>query len=152
LSASAPSQLATAIAAAPPPALVGGDLRDSEGQPERGSRRERLTSWRAFVSVTRLSRFERWVPALRDFNRYKDPMPSQAVRVSCISGALFAMRRSDYEAIGGMDEGYFLHVEDVDLARRAEQRGWPVLFLPGPHGVHARSSSEIDARIVSAHK
>ncbi len=148
----APSLLTAAVAAGPPPAVVGGDLRDSEGRPERGSRRERLTSWKAFVSVTGLSRFERWAPALRDFNRHKDPMPSSAVRVGCISGALFAIRKTDYDDIGGMDEGYFLHVDDVDFCRRVEERGWPVLFLPGPHGVHVRSSSQVDRQAVSAHK
>lgn len=152
LSADALTRLAVALGTAPPPAIVGGDLRDSEGRPERGSRRERLTTWRAFVSATGLSRFERWAPAFRDFNRHTDPMPETAVRVSCISGALFAIRKADYDAIGRMDEGYFLHVDDVDLCRRAEERGWPVLFLPGPHGVHVRSSSQADARVVSAHK
>jgi GT2 family glycosyltransferase len=146
------AKIAEALRAAPPPAVIGGDLRDGEGRPERGSRRERLTSWRAFVSVTRLSSFERWAPALRDFNRHSDPMPREAARVNCISGALFAIRKVDFEAIGGLDEGYFLHVDDVDLCRRAELRGWPVVFLPGPHGVHRRSSSETHPRTVSAHK
>jgi len=152
LNADAIARIATALNSTPPPAVIGGDLRDGEGRPERGSRRERLTTWRAFVSVTHLSRFERWAPALRDFNRHTDPMPREAARVNCISGALFAIRKADFEAIGGLDEGYFLHVDDVDLCRRAEQRGWPVVFLPGPHGVHRRSSSEIDPSVVSAHK
>lgn len=152
LNVDAVARIAAALAAVPPPAIVGGDLRDADGRPERGSRRERLTSWRAFVSVSHLSRFERWAPALRDFNRHTDPLPHEAVRVSCISGALFALRKADYAAIGGLDEGYFLHVDDVDLCRRAEQRGWPVVFLPGPHGVHRRSSSEIDPRVVASHK
>lgn len=152
LNADAPSRLAAALVAAPAPAVVGGDLRDGDGRPERGSRRERLTSWRAFVSVTGLSRLERLAPAFRDFNRHTDPMPCEAVRVNCISGALFALRKADYDAIGGLDEGYFLHVDDIDLCRRAEERHWPVLFVPGPHGTHVRSSSQIDPRIVSAHK
>ena len=146
------SRLEAALAAGPPPAIVGGDLRDDQGRPARGSRRQRLTFWRAFVSVTGLSRFEGWAPALRDFNRHTDPMPNGPTRVGCISGALLAVRRADFDAIGALDEGYFLHVEDIDLCRRAEERGWPVLFLPGPHGVHRRSSSDIDPRIVSAHK
>ena len=40
----AATRLAAALAAAPAPALIGGDLRDSQGRPERGSRRERLTA------------------------------------------------------------------------------------------------------------
>lgn len=144
--------LVSALAVAPPPAIVGGDLRDEAGHPERGSRRERLTLWRAIVSFSGLSRLERVIPAFRDFNRHCDPVPDRAVRVGAISGALLAVRRADFEALGGFDEGYFMHVEDLDLCRRAEDAGWPVLFQPGPHGVHARSSSEVSGGEVAQHK
>lgn len=147
----APSLLA-ALAAAPPPAIVGGDLRDAEGRPERGARRERLTLWRAFVSFTGLSRLEGLSPAFRDFNRHRDPMPPAPIRVSAVSGALMCIRRADFEALGGFDERYFVHVEDVDLCRRAEDAGWPVLFAPGPHGVHVRSTADVPAAEVERHK
>ena len=39
-------RLLGALSAAPPPAIAGGDLRDEQGRPERGSRRDRLTLWR----------------------------------------------------------------------------------------------------------
>lgn len=146
------THLAAALAAAPPPAIIGGDLRDREGRPERGARRERLTLWRAVVSFTGLSRLEAVIPAFRDFNRERDPMPDHAAPVSAISGALMAMRRADFEALGGFDEGYFLHVEDVDLCRRAQDAGWRVLFLPGPHGVHVRSTSVAPPAEIARHK
>lgn len=136
----------------PMPALVGGDLRDPRGRPDRGSRRERLTLWRAFVSFSGLARFERLAPWFRDFNRHWEPLPKGPLSMSAVSGALMMVRRSDFEALGGFDEGYFLHVEDLDLCRRAEDRGWKVLFVPGPHGVHVRSSSQVDARTIAAHK
>jgi GT2 family glycosyltransferase len=145
-------RLAAALEAAPPPAIVGGDLRDEAGCPERGSRRDRLTLWRAFVSFTGLSRFERLAPLLRDFNRHTDPLPAQPVAVGAISGALLVMRRDDFEGLGGFDESYFVHVEDIDICRRAEIAGWQVLFAPGPHGVHLRSSSETEAGEIGRHK
>lgn len=145
-------RLAAALEAAPPPALVGGDLRDRDGRPERGSRRERLTLWRAFVAFSGLSRLEPIAPVFRDFNRHGDPLPSAPQRVGAVSGALMAMRRADFERIGGFDEGYFVHVEDLDLCRRAEDLGWPVLFAPGPHGRHVRSTSAIAPEIVARHK
>lgn len=129
------------------PAIVGGDLRDENGRPERGSRRDRLTLWRAFVSFSGLSRL-----GFRDYNRHTDPLPAVPERVGAISGALFVMRRADFAKLGGFDEGYFLHVEDLDLCRRAEEAHWPVVFAPGPHGRHLRSTSEADARDVSRHK
>jgi hypothetical protein len=146
------ARLIAALEAAPPPAIVGGDLRDENGQPERGSRRDRLTLWRAFVSFSGLSRLERIAPFLRDFNRHADPLPSAPVAVGAVSGALIATRRKDFVALGGFDEAYFLHVEDLDLCRRAELAGWRVLFAPGPHGVHLRSSSEAETQTIARHK
>lgn len=140
-------RLAAAVEAAPPPAIVGGDLRDDAGQPERGSRRERLTLWRAFVYASGLTAW-----GFRDFNRHRDPLPDAPQRVGAVSGALIAVRKADFEKLGGFDEGYFLHVEDIDLCRRAEEAGWPVLFAPGPHGVHIRSTSAADAGFLSRHK
>ncbi|WP_395645251.1 glycosyltransferase [Terricaulis sp.] len=152
LRADAISALAVALAAAPPPAIVGGDLRDGQGRPDRGSRRDRLTLWRAFVSFSGLSRLERVTPALRDFNRHRDPLPDRAVGVGAVSGALMAMRRVDLNALGGFDEEYFVHVEDLDLCRRAEAAGWRVLFQPGPHGLHVRSSSDVGGGELRRHK
>lgn len=146
------ARLAQALNEAPPPAIVGGDLRDARGRPERGSRRERLTAWRAFVYASGLARLEPALPFFRDFNRHRDPLPVAPARVGAVSGALLAMRRADFDALGGFDEAYFVHVEDIDLCRRAEQRGWPVLFVPGPHGVHVRSTSAADAGFIARHK
>lgn len=143
----APPRLLAALEAAPPPAIMGGDLRDERGRPERGSRRDRLTLWRATVAFAGLTRL-----GLRDFNRHADPLPGAPQRVGAISGALFAVRRADFERLGGFDEGYFLHVEDLDLCRRAEDAGWPVLFAPGPHGIHLRSTSEASPRAIARHK
>lgn len=141
------TRLSAVLAAAPPPAIVGGDLRDEHGRPERGSRRERLTLWRAFTAYTGLTRL-----GLRDFNRHTDPLPEAPQLVGAISGALFLIRREDFARLGGFDEGYFLHFEDIDLCRRAEDRGWPVIFAPGPHGLHMRSSSDAPATDIAAHK
>ncbi len=141
------TRLTAVLAAAPPPAIVGGDLRDEQGRPERGSRRERLTLWRAFTAFTGLTRL-----GLRDFNRHTDPLPAAPQRVGAISGALFVIRREDFTTLGGFDEGYFIHVEDLDLCRRAELLGWRVLFAPGPHGRHLRSTSDADPRTIARHK
>lgn len=145
----APDQLLRALDATPGLAIIGGDLRDAQGQPDRAARRARVTLWRAFVSFTGLSRLQHWSPLLRDLHAEGDVAP---MRVSAVSGALFAMRRADFEALGGFDEGYFLHVEDIDLCRRVEDAGGSVLFAPGPHGLHERSSSEVSPVDLARHK
>ena len=39
------------------------------------------------------------------------------------AGSCFAVRRTDFEAVGGFDESFFYWYEDVDLARRLRNRG-----------------------------
>ncbi|MGL5095686.1 MAG: glycosyltransferase, partial [Planctomycetia bacterium] len=49
-----------------------------------------------------------------------------------VTGAAILIRRALLEALGGMDETYFLYYEDVDLCRRAWRAGFSVRFEPGP--------------------
>lgn len=134
------------------PALIGGDVRDAAGNPDRGTRRDRVTLWSAFVSFSGLSRLERISPAFRDLHRHGDPLPKEAAEFAHVSGALMMMRRADFERLGGFDEAYFLHVEDIDLCWRVTQAGGHVLFQPGAIGTHARSSSQVASREVETHK
>jgi len=50
--------------------------------------------------------------------------------VDWLSGACAMLRREMVERIGGMDEGYFMYIEDVDLCYRAHQAGYEVVYFP----------------------
>jgi len=52
-----------------------------------------------------------------------------------IGGALL-IRRKVLMEIGGFDERYWLYFEDVDLCRRAWERGWRVTYYPEVKIVH----------------
>ncbi len=43
-----------------------------------------------------------------------------------VSGAAFAIKKTDFDFLGGFDEGYFLYYEDVDLCRRAKKEGFSI--------------------------
>jgi len=47
-----------------------------------------------------------------------------------ISGACFAIRKHDYEILGGFDETFFMYNEDSDLSWRAFQNGYTIKYLP----------------------
>ena len=49
--------------------------------------------------------------------------PRALQRVDAVSGALMLMPRALFDRVGGFDEGYRLHAEDLDLCRRARDAG-----------------------------
>jgi hypothetical protein len=53
-----------------------------------------------------------------------------------VSGACLLVRRTTLEALGGLDEGFFLYEEDVDLCVRAARLGQQVLFEPRAEVLH----------------
>jgi len=61
--------------------------------------------------------------------------------VDAVSGALMLLPRTVFERIGGFDEGYFLHCEDLDLCRRARDAGWRAVCARELRVVHAKGGS-----------
>jgi N-acetylglucosaminyl-diphospho-decaprenol L-rhamnosyltransferase len=54
----------------------------------------------------------------------------ERTRVAWATGCCLLVRRECLLDLGGFDEDYFLYYEDVDLCRRARERGWHVWFEP----------------------
>ena len=131
--------LVEAVDATPAPRLVGARILNVDGAEQRGARRGEVTPVTALLSLSRLShaRFlERF-----EIHHEHDPQPGAPAPVPTISGACFALTHEDFTALGGFDEGYFLHVEDVDLCWRMRRSGGQVLFAPSARVVHLGSTS-----------
>jgi GT2 family glycosyltransferase len=62
--------------------------------------------------------------------------PGEARWVCWLAGAAVAIRRSDFEAIGGWNERFFLYYEDIELGLRAWTHGLPVTVLGDVRWVH----------------
>lgn len=58
-----------------------------------------------------------------------------------VMGTGFLMSRKIYEEIQGMDEAYFLYMEDVDLCARVWRAGYRVICVPGAELVHDHQRS-----------
>ncbi|MBB5517778.1 glycosyltransferase family 2 protein [Amphiplicatus metriothermophilus] len=123
------------------PWLLGCKIVDPDGTEQQGSRRATLTPWRAFVEATKLYAIAPRHPYFRRFNLHGEPCPKELRRLPVISGACFFLPREDYLAVGGMDERYFLHVEDVDFCLRFARAGGGVWFDPHVGVTHFKSSS-----------
>jgi N-acetylglucosaminyl-diphospho-decaprenol L-rhamnosyltransferase len=131
-------RLAETLADLAAPALVGGRIFDIHGREERGARRHTLTLSRAL--------------GLQAWTMEQDPPPPTAIDVGAVSGAFFMMRAADFFALGGFDEAYFLHVEDVDLCRRVHVAGGRVVYEPRAGALHYGATSDAPSAIVTAHK
>lgn len=58
-----------------------------------------------------------------------------------VSGACVLVRRRVLEQLGGLDDGFFLYCEDLDLCRRLRDAGHEIRFEPGASAVHAGGES-----------
>jgi N-acetylglucosaminyl-diphospho-decaprenol L-rhamnosyltransferase len=118
---------------------------------QRGARRGEITPMSALMSLSGLAgRVRAW----RRFEvHWEDqPLPDRAAPTPTISGACICMRREDFEAVQGFDEGYFLHVEDVDLCWRVRQQGGVVLFHPKAEVIHLGHTSQTSPLKVELYK
>ena len=58
-------------------------------------------------------------------------------RVASATGAVMALRRETWDALGGFFEPMFAYCEDLELSLRCWQRGWSVEFVPDAVALHA---------------
>jgi GT2 family glycosyltransferase len=58
-----------------------------------------------------------------------------------VSGCALMIRTSEFRKLGGFDEKFFLYHEDVDLCKRARERGHRVSYLPGVLIQHRKGTS-----------
>jgi GT2 family glycosyltransferase len=130
--------LADALAVADPTAgVVGFSLRHSDGS--------RQHSFGPFPTLPgTLARL--LLPRAR--RKYHARAPESRCRVPWLTGCCLLLRRDCYEHLGGFDEDFFLYYEDVDLCRRAAERGWSVWYEPALTVTHHRP---LHARAVPAH-
>lgn len=62
-----------------------------------------------------------------------------------VSGACLLVRRADADAVGLLDERYFMYTEDVDFCAAIRARGGRVLFTPTVEIVHLGGRSRATA-------
>ncbi|MBU6199719.1 MAG: glycosyltransferase family 2 protein [Xanthomonadaceae bacterium] len=119
--------------------LLGAAILAADGTPEPASRRRDPFLRRSVMSMSGLARFARRWPALAGVDIAPDGSAVQTV--DAVSGATMLLTRAVFAAVGGFDEGYFLHGEDLDLCRRVRDAGWRVACANAVRIVHAKGTS-----------
>ena len=128
--------------------IVGPRLRTEEGE-WQPSRRRFPTVSGTLVRRTPLRYLLR--PQQRQRSHYlldeevRDPAPAD-----WMLGAFLLLRRSMLDELGGLDEGFRLYGEDIDLCYRAAKAGWERWYVPAATVIH-RSSAVTDRRFLTPH-
>lgn len=123
--------------------IAGSRLEDPDGTPQRSAFRF-PSVWSEFEWGLRLgfvSRLlSRWVVA--------PPVRSDNFPTDWVAGASMIVRKAVFDAIGLMDDEYFLYFEEVDFCLRANRAGWPCWYVPESHVVHlvGQSSGVTDTK------
>ncbi len=120
--------------------LAGALILDPGGSEQRAVRRRLPTPGRALSTLSGLERL-----GVGGINAASDPLPAHPVEVEAVSGALLCLRRQAFDAVGGFDEDYFLHCEDLDLFVRLRAGGWKLLLVPAARAMHGLGVSSASA-------
>lgn len=105
-----------------------------------------------FTSFCKMSGLGSLFPNSRTFGRYymryldvEKPNP-----IEVISGAFFMVRRSALDAVGLLDEDFFMYGEDIDLSYRLLEGGWQNWYLPHPI-LHYKGESTVKSSFRYVH-
>lgn len=74
--------------------------------------------------------------------RIEDPKEYESEHeVEWAVGAILLVDRGCYDAIGGLDETYFLYSEETDFSLRARDAGWATVYTPDAGAMHIGGGS-----------
>lgn len=130
------------------PFMVGARVVDEQGRDQRGSRRAMLTPKTALIEALGLGAF---FPKER-LNFNSDSLPDKLTPIPAISGSFMYLPKPDFWNIEGFDEGYFLHVEDLDFCLRFRRAKGEIYFAPDIVVTHIGGTSNATTAFVEKHK
>ena len=125
----------------PQAALAAPRVLDNKGRVQRGTLRSFPEPWKALLTASGLSRLGRWIPRLRGVDASGHGLPAETCRVEAVSGACMLLRTGAFQELGGFDEGFGLHFEDLDLMYRLHSQHKYCLYVPSAKAYHQQGTS-----------
>lgn len=123
--------------------IAGSRLEHPDGSPQRSAFRFHsvLSELESGFRLGLLSRMlARYVVA--------PPVSEEACQTDWVAGASMMIRKEVFDAIGLLDDKYFMYFEEVDFCLRARRAGWICWYVPQSRVVHlvGQSSGVTDAK------
>jgi len=72
----------------------------------------------------------------RNHRHQVDRQFAKIQEVDIVVGAALLIRKCLFEALAGFDETFFMYFEESDLCRRAQTKGWKVVYAPSVALIH----------------
>jgi GT2 family glycosyltransferase len=115
---------------------------NQDGSIQVTSKRRFPTPWSALVRMSQLHRIFPNNALFANFDYGDSSADSEVLEfVEAISGAFMVARLSAVQEVGLLDEGYFMHCEDLDWCKRFAQHGWQVGSVAEASVIHAKGVS-----------
>ena len=135
------SALKHALESDPAAALAGPVVVDGQGRIQRGTLRYFPDPWSSFVTFSGLWRLESRFPAFRGVERHQQDIAVDPIIAEAVTGACMLIKRSIFDQLSGLDEGYGLHCEDLDFMYRLHQNGHHCVLVPAARVFHQQGVS-----------
>jgi len=125
--------------------MVGVRLEKSDGTLDHAAKRSFPTPVAALAHFTGLGRLP-GAPAKLTQYRATWLDESEPGAVDAVNGAFMLVRAEAVRAVGLLDEGYWLYMEDLDWCRRFAEAGWQVFYEPAGTALHIKGGSSPSRR------
>ncbi len=131
--------------ARPDAGVAGPKLALEDGSLDLACRRSFPTP---MVSLYRFSGLSKLFPQSPRFGRYNMTFadPDQEIEVDSVVGAYMQVRREAIQAVGLLDESFFMYGEDLDWAYRIKKAGWKVFYHPQVVVKHVKRAASRKSR------
>lgn len=126
--------IAAVDAAAPDVGILSTRIVNAEGAPEN-------TLFRFPGPFSEVIRGANTGPVTKILKRWDVIGVADAAHAEWVSFAAVVLRAPLIEAIGPLDEGYFMYFEDVDYCLRARRAGWRIAAIPDAVVMHDEGGS-----------
>lgn len=117
-------------------ALAAPRIVDAKGKVMRGTLRRLPDPWRALMTGSGMSRLAEWFPVFSGVEVPAKAFPQQTRQAEAVSGACMLVRTEVFRSLGGFDESFTMHFEDLDLMARIRQIGMHCLLVPQVNAIH----------------
>lgn len=117
-------------------ALAAPRIVDVKGNVMRGTLRSLPDPWRTLMTGSGMWRLENWFPVFSGVEVPSRAFPQQTTHADAVSGACMLIRTEVFQTLGGFDESFAMHFEDLDLMARIQQMGMHCLLVPQARAIH----------------